>query len=246
MSIQRISSGIKGLDEKIGGGFPKNSIILITGNPGTGKTIFCINFLLEGLKNNESCILVLTEQRSEDLRLDILESMNINLEEFEQKRLLKILELEPELSFSPKVFESEKEIGKIIKFYIFNLVEKIEKAVREINAKRLVIDSISILESFIKDEYLRRTALTFFIKRLKNLGVVTLITSSPSERFKRLTISGILEFLVDGIIKLEYNPKSKEFKRTLTILKMRRSKHVEFVLPFHITNEGIKLIETSF
>lgn len=245
MKIERVSTGIKGLDEKINGGFPKKSVILVTGKPGTGKTIFCMNFLLEGLKNKEAAVIVLTEQSSNDLKLDILESMNINLEEYERKNLLKIIELEPKIYASSKIFELEKNVENIIKIYIFDLIRRIEEAIKEINAKRLVIDSISLIESFIKDEYLRRIALTSFIKKLKSLDLVTIITSSPLDKSKKLSISGVLEFLVDGIIKLNYNPKSKEFKRTLEILKMRRSKHVEYLLPFNITSEGIKLIETS-
>lgn len=245
MSVERISSGIKGLDEKIGGGFPKNSVILITGSPGTGKTIFCTNFLLDGIKKNEPGVFVITEQKSSDLKFDIFESMKINLEDYEKNNLLRIIEIEPVFSASPQRIELEREMGSIIKIYIFDLLKKIESAIKEIGAKRLCIDSISLIETFIKDEYLRRAALTFFLKNLKNLGIVTLITSSPNDKTKNLSISGIIEFLVDGIIKLSYKPKSKDFKRTMTILKMRRTKHSEFVLPFNITNEGIKLVETA-
>jgi len=238
----RISSGVKGLDDLISGGFPEGSIILISGKAGTGKSSFCASFLYEGFKNNEAGIYVTTELSKEEIKKDLMQTFGWNFEEFENKGLLSFIEIEPTFStFSEKGFE--RDFGSIVKIYVYDLLEKISKEAKRLNAKRLVIDSITLIESFIKDEYLRRAALISFVNRLKRLRLTTLITSqilhiNPNS----LSISGILEFLVDGIIKLDDNPEREEFKRTLTILKMRRTKHSEYVHAFEITSEGIRVL----
>ncbi len=241
MVLKRLSSGIKGLDNLIQGGFLENSIILIAGKAGTGKTLFCASFLYEGLKNKESGIFVTTEENIEEIKEDVYATFNWDFEKFEKENLLRFIEIEP--TFSIKKFEVEKEIGNIIRIYIQDLILKISEAKKEINAKRLVIDSITIIENLIKDDYLRRASLSFLIKNLKKIKLTTLITSTiPTTNPNSLSISGVIEFLVDGIIKLDYNPREEELKRTLEILKMRRTKHSEYVHAFEFTSDGIKII----
>ena len=121
------------------------------------------------------------------------------------------------------------------------MVDQIAELVKGINAKRVVIDSISVLELFIKDKFLGRVAMSYFIESLKELGVTSLLTTTIPENAEVLSNLGIIEYLVDGIIKLDYIPVTEEFKRTLTIRKMRRINHSTYIHPFEITSEGIKV-----
>jgi len=143
----------------------------------------------------------------------------------------------------PVNFDREEKMGRILKIYVYDLYEKIEGLVKKTKAKRLVIDSTTIIEMFIKDDYLRRVALMKLINDLKKLGITTIVTGSVPEGTDLLSMSGIIEFFVDSVIKLEFLPIAEEFKRTLTIRKMRRTDHSIYIHPFEIIKDGLKIIE---
>jgi circadian clock protein KaiC len=236
----RINTGIHGLDEKMQGGLVKGSISLVTGKTGTGKTAFCASFLYAGAQKNESGVYVTTEEPVEDIREDIKSMFNWDMEELEKKKMINFLVLEPVV---PINLNREEEMSRILKIYVYDLYSRIEETVKKTNAKRLVIDSSTIIEMFIQDDYLRRVAIMKFINDLKKLGITTVVTGTVPEGTDLLSISGIIEFFVDSVIKLEFMPVAEEFKRTLTIRKMRRTDHSIYIHPFEITKNGLKIIE---
>jgi KaiC/GvpD/RAD55 family RecA-like ATPase len=238
--MERLSSGVFGLDKKMQGGFVKGSVNLVTGRTGTGKSAFCASFLYSGAQKNEAGVYVTTEEPKEDVIADIKSMFNWNMEELENKNLINFLVLEPVI---PVNFDREEEMGKILKIYVYDLYSKIEELVKKTNAKRLIIDSTTIIEMFIKDDYLRRVALMKLVNDLKKLDVTTIVTGSVPEGTELLSMSGIIEFFVDSVIKLEFLPVAEEFKRTLTIRKMRRTDHSIFIHPFEITKDGLKILE---
>ncbi|MEM0324855.1 MAG: ATPase domain-containing protein [Candidatus Aenigmatarchaeota archaeon] len=237
--MERISSGIIGLDELIEGGFVKNSVILITGKTGTGKTLFCGSFLYAGALKGENGIYITTEETEEDIINDIQSTFkNWRFREIVNKGLIRIYSVRPMLLSS-----SEIDPSKLIKIYINSLLEKIDIAKRELNVKRVVIDSVSMIEQFLKDIYLARVGLSLLIDKLKSYEITTILTGTIEEGSEKLSGSGIVEFLVDAVIKLDFVPVSEEFQRTLTIRKMRRTNHSTYIHPFKITPEGIKVLK---
>jgi len=176
----------------------------------------------------------------EDIKKDIEAMFNWDIDSFERQGLIKFLSIRP---FLPSKSFSDDEIARLVRMYIFNLSRNIEESIRFVNAKRLVIDSISLIEAFIKDKYIAKVALMQLIDKLKEYGVTVLITGTIPEESTALTGEGMLEFIVDCVIKLDFVPVAEEFKRTLTIRKMRRTNHSTFIHPFDITREGIKLLE---
>jgi len=238
--MERINSGIIGLDEKMEGGFVKGSVNLVTGKTGTGKTAFCSSFLYAGTQKNEPGVYVTTEEPELDIKNDISSMFNWSIEDMEKKNLIKFLVLEPVV---PVNFDRDEEMGRILKIYIYDLYSRIEEIVKKTNAKRVVIDSATIIEMFIRDDYLRRVALMKLINDLKKLGVTTIVTGTVPEGTDLLSISGIIEFFVDSVVKLEFLPIAEEFKRTLTIRKMRRTDHSVYIHPFEITKDGLKIMK---
>jgi KaiC/GvpD/RAD55 family RecA-like ATPase len=238
--MERLNSGVEGLDEKMQGGFVEGSINLVTGKTGTGKSAFCASFLYAGIKKNEIGVYVTTEEPENDIKADIKSMFNWDIEELEKKNMIKFLVLEPVV---PVNFDKDEEMGRILKIYVYDLYSRIEEIVKKNNAKRLVIDSTTIIEMFIRDDYLRRVALMKLIGDLKKLGITTIVTGTVPEGTDMLSISGIIEFFVDSVVKLEFLPIAEEFKRTLTIRKMRRTDHSIFIHPFEITKNGLKVIE---
>jgi KaiC/GvpD/RAD55 family RecA-like ATPase len=241
MAIERIKSGIIGLDDKMQGGFVKGSTNLVTGKTGTGKTAFCISFLWVGAKEGEPGLYVTTEERAEDIKADIEAMFGWDLEELEKKGLIKFLSVKP--TIPAKMGITGEEVSRIVKLFLFDLTKKIGDGIRSIKAKRVVIDSVSIVEMFIQDPYLCRAAIIQLLEQLKEMGVTAMLTGTIPEVAESLTGGGIIEFLVDSVIKLDFVPVAERFKRTLTIRKMRRTDHSVFIHPFEITSEGLKVIE---
>jgi KaiC/GvpD/RAD55 family RecA-like ATPase len=240
IEVERVSSGVIGLDSKMQGGFYKGSVNFITGKTGTGKTAFCSSFLIAGAAKGEIGIYITTEERENDIKDDVKSMFDWDVDGLEQKHLVRFVSMRPKL---PLKMVGGEEVAKIVKLYMYNLISEIEQAVKKHKAQRVVVDSVSIVEAFIKDDYLRKIALMQFVDRLKETGTTSIVTGTIEEGTRKLSTSGIVEFLTDSVIMLDFVPIAEEFKRTITIRKMRRTDHSVLIHPFEITKKGIKVIE---
>ncbi len=238
----RVSTGIIGLDSKMQGGLVRGSANLLAGKTGTGKTVFAVSFLYKGALEGEPGVYVTTEENESDVRKDISSMFGWDLEALEKKKLLRFLSIRPVL---PMKRVTEEQLAQTTKIYVFDISDKIRQAVRELKAKRVVVDSVSIIEMFIKDEYISKVALMQFVENMKTLGVTSLLTGSIPETSDAISGKGIVEYVVDSIIKLNLIPVTEEFKRTLLIRKMRRTDHSTLVHPFEMTKNGLKVIDVK-
>lgn len=236
--MERITTGIDGLDDKIQGGFVTGSVNLVVGKTGTGKTQFCASFLYAGAVNSEASVYITTEEREDDIKQDMLEMFGWDLNAMEQQKLLKFESVKPIFPDKPM----GDDMNRITRSYLMNLTNTIAEAIRAVNAKRVVLDSISILEMFISDKYLARVALMGLTEHLRQLGVTTVLTGEIGETSDGLSGSGIIEYLVDGVLRLDFVPVSEDYKRTITIRKMRRTNHSTLIHPFEMTPKGLKII----
>ncbi len=237
--MERIVTGIEGLDEKMEGGLVAGSINLVAGKTGTGKTQFSSSFIYAGALNKEPGVYITTEEREQDIKNDIYSMFGWDLQKLEDARLLKFASIKPIFPDKPIA----DEINRVTRAYITNVSSTVSNTIRTIKAKRLVIDSISILEMFIQDPYLARVALMGLTEHLRALGVTTILPGEVSETSEGLSGSGIIEYLVDTVIRLDFVPVSEEFKRTVTIRKMRRTNHSTLIHPFEITKKGIRIVQ---
>lgn len=213
--VERVKTGISGLDKLIQGGFVKGSSVLISGETGAGKTLFCLQYLLEGLKNNEPGVYITLEESAEEIKKDAL-VFGWDFEKYEKKGIFKIIE--------KNVFEDTN-----LEFF----------EIDELKAKRVVIDSISLLSLIIEDKASMRNKLRVLIKSLKERDITVLLTSEiVGEGLSRL---GVEEFLADGVIVLRFTPIGTEAGRSLFVRKMRRTKHSEDIHPIEIRKQGIKV-----
>ena len=235
---ERVSTGIHGLDELVQGGFVKGSVNLVGGKAGTGKTAFCSSFLYQGAIGGEPGLYVTTEERENDIKEDIKTMFSWDLESLEKEHLIKFLSIHPIL---PNRTAGSYNTSELVRLYIFKLSEKIEKGIRVIGAKRVVIDSVSMIEMFVRDEYLARVALMQLTDKLKNLGITSLLSGTIPETSDALSGGGIVEYIVDSVIKMDLVPVAEEFKRTLLIRKMRRTNHSTHIHPLNITPDGLSI-----
>jgi len=215
----RIESGIPGLDPLIQGGFLENSANLVTGETGTGKTLFCAQFLWYGLQKGDTCLYISLEEDPEDIKADSLQ-FGWDFEKFEKKGLFKIIYHDPA--------------------QVNNLGSLIIDEIKRMNVKRLVIDSTSIIGLTIENQSQIRKLLYNIIGTIKKTNCTALLTSEIPEGVKQLSRFGVEEFVVDSVIVLNYlEYAAGGLDRSLIIRKMRRTKHGKDVYPIDITPKGI-------
>jgi len=217
--IERVKTGIKGLDELIFGGFPKNSTILIAGTTGTGKTTFGLNFLVNGaLKYKEPGVYVSLEEEPKRIIENIKSSFSWPIDKLIKKNSLKLVKAE--------LYDFDK--LKIL----------IEDEVDAIKAKRLVIDPTTIISLYFEKPLEIRRGIVDLDRSVKKLGCTTLMTCEIPEGTRGISMFGVEEFVADGIIILFYHAKDT-ILRALTIRKMRATRHDTGIHPIEITRDGI-------
>ncbi|MBW6461818.1 MAG: hypothetical protein K0B07_02120 [DPANN group archaeon] len=238
--MERVSTGITGFDDKLEGGYVPGSVILIAGKAGTCKTTVSASFIYDGVQKNEPGVYITTEEMENEIKADLMSVFGWDFVALEQRGILNFMSIKP---IYPDKVLGDSDLAKISKFYTYDISKKIIAAVRAVGAKRLVIDSISIFEMFIKDKYLAKISLMTLLEELRKTGVTTIITGEIPESSDGLSRNEIVEYLADGVIKLEFVPVSEDYKRTITIRKMRRTNHSSDIHPFEFNNTGLSIVE---
>ena len=221
--VERIESGIPGFDKLVEGGFVKGSVNLIAGSTGTCKTIFCCQFLWNGLVKGERGVYITLEEAADEIKAEALQ-FGMDFDKYIKEKKCAI-----EYVF-PKTFSD-------LDYQIFTKI-------KEVNASRLVLDSISLLGFYMggAEAKLRDRVFTLF-QRLKKHGVTALIVSEIPEGSKVLSRFGFEEFVADSVIIVNYfTYAAAGMPRTLMIRKMRRTNHAVEPFNLEITNNGIKIV----
>ncbi len=238
--MERVTTGINGFDDKLEGGFVPGSVVLIAGKAGTCKTLFSASFIYEGVNKNEPGVYITTEEMESEIKNDLIAVFGWDFSVLEQKGLINFMSIKP---IYPDKVLGDVDLAKISKFYTYDISKKIIAAVKAVGAKRLVLDSISIFEMFIKDKYLAKISLMTLLEELRKTGVTTMITGEIPETSDGLSRNEIVEYLADGVMKLEFVPVSEDFKRTVTIRKMRRTNHSSEIHPFEFDKQGLRIVK---
>ncbi len=218
---ERISTGIKELDEILGGGFYRGSIVLLAGNPGTGKTIFASQFLYSGLKKGEKCVY-----------LSFAEDLNGYL--FRMKRLG--LDFEPFLKSGKFIFIPAPTV--VSEDSVKGLVEELIELLYENNIKRVVIDPITAILDIVSLEKSRSLFHSGLIKALKSLGITGIFIADLP--YSTETI-GFEEFLVDTVIIMRMQIEKGLSRRIMEIRKTRFFAMDYISFEYAITDRGIRL-----
>jgi KaiC/GvpD/RAD55 family RecA-like ATPase len=249
MEVKRCPTGIEGLDELIEGGIPQGRTVLLAGGCGTGKSILGTQFLYNGIvKYGEPGIFVTLEQHPSRIREDMM-LMGFDLKELEDRGSLQIIDA----SLSDTTFtqrSSEYTLSAGASFSLDSVIGFIEDAMRKTNAKRVVVDSISALDSLMETKKVHSTPyspnearriLLGINYKLQYMGLTSILISDILEN-EMTSKYGVEEFVVDGVISLHYNVFGPDAGRHLIIKKMRRTKHSENIHTIEfIRGEGIRV-----
>ncbi|MDD3159360.1 MAG: ATPase domain-containing protein [Candidatus ainarchaeum sp.] len=242
--VERVVTGITGFDELIEGGLPQGRSFLISGGPGTGKTIFAMQFLINGANLGENGIYLTLDERPNLIREDMLR-FGWNLRELEDSEKIKILDG----TIAKIGIPSDEEYSlPATGFDLDKMLLELMRTIKKLKAKRVVIDSIPALGlNFENDNDIRKAVLKL-VYLLSRTGVTTILTTEINEGSTQLGRYGVEEFVSDGVVVLHYMGIGTQSNRTLHIRKMRATKHSEDLHPLEITPKGmvIKKIEDEY
>ncbi|MFO8032111.1 MAG: circadian clock protein KaiC [Desulfohalobiaceae bacterium] len=237
-ALQKLPTGIPGLDAISMGGIPKNRTTLVAGSAGSGKTILAAQFLAEGIRQSDQPgVFVTFEEPPEAIRQNMA-SMGWDLLRWEQ---------EGKLAFVDASAQVGEEATLIMgNFDMAALLARIERAVNSIKAKRVCLDSLGAVftrfgdSSTIRNELFRITAI------LRELEVTSLMTAERTEEYGNISRQGVEEFVADNVIILRNVLEEEKRRRTMEILKFRGATHQKGEFPFTILHgEGCVVIPLS-
>ncbi|ASJ10225.1 KaiC domain-containing protein [Thermococcus sp. P6] len=232
--MKRIKTGIPGMDEILHGGIPERNVVLLSGGPGTGKSIFSQQFLWNGLKMGEPGVYVAFEEHPVQVRQNMA-GFGWDVREYEEKGLFAMVD-----AFTSGIGKS-KEYEKYIVHDLTDVREFIDvlrQAVTDIGAKRVVVDSVTTL--YINKPAMARSIVLQLKRVLAGLGCTSIFVSQISVGERGFGGPGV-EHGVDGIIRLDLDEIDGELKRSLIVWKMRGTSHSMRRHPFDITDKGIRV-----
>jgi len=237
--IEKVSTGVKGLDDMLGGGLPLGRTTLVCGGPGSGKTIFGIQYLYYGaIEYGEPGLYVSLDESPIHLKEDTA-SFGWDIDEIESQKKLMIIDASPIRAIPGQVKIGNLNIGKR-DFSMLSLIEIIKNRVKEIGAKRVVIDPITTFAVQYPDSYERRNALLDLIQAITNLDTTNLMISELRATALERQIEAE-EFLSHGVIVFHTITNNGEIVRAVQIEKMRGISHDHQLRPYKIYNTGMEV-----
>lgn len=220
--MAKLVTGILGFDEILNGGLNERTSMLITGGPGTGKSILCLQFIYEGAKKGEAGVYITSEEDEESLRRYGRE-LGMDIEKYEKQGLIYLV----------KQSISHKKLVSIAR-----PVDIIKKG----DVKRVVLDSLTLFEyTHVAGDYDYRKEVVEFLSLMKSLNVTIIATSE-----KRMTNFDNFEydledFLFGGLVVLAKVRKASTFERCIFVVKLRGQDHLTDIFPFTLGQGGIKI-----
>jgi len=236
-SVEKLATGIPGFDHVSAGGLPKGRTCLVSGTAGSSKTVFAVQFLVEGIKKNEGGGVFITfEESPEDIRNN-MRGFGWDIEAYEKEGKWAFVDASP---------QPEQDVLEVGSYDLGALMARIEHAIKKTSATRVSMDSLgAVFGQFSSPEIVRhelhRTGMS-----LKSMHVTAILTAERTEEYGSLARYGVEEFVADNVIILRNVLEEEKRRRTIEILKFRGTNHHKGEFPFTIIpGEGIVIIPLS-
>lgn len=213
MSLERLDSGIENLDRLTGGGIPKGMIVLIEGEPGSGKSNLGLEYLYRGTLKGEKGLYV----SFQDTENEVLRTTTFDWD------------------FEEKVESGEINIEKFDPYRYEKIADMLRSALMENDAERVVLDPITDLDLYIDTRKDQRKNLLDIKSELKNLGCTTLLLAEQEESTE------LEEEIVDGILQMSLKRNERGMKRQMFVKKMKGTDFNHSVHEYVFENYGIKI-----
>jgi circadian clock protein KaiC len=232
-SLPKAPTGIRGLDEITGGGFPRGRPTLICGSAGAGKTLLATEFLVRGaMEYDEPGVFMAFEETATELAQNV-RSLGFDLEELEKEKKLIIDFVRIERS----------EIDETGDYDLEGLFIRLGAAIDAIGAKRVVLDTIENLFAGLQNQGILRGELRRLFRWLKDKGVTAVITAERGEG--ALTRHGLEEYVSDCVILLDHRVTDQVSTRRLRVVKYRGTAHGTNEYPFLIDEDGFSVLPVT-
>jgi circadian clock protein KaiC len=231
--LLKSKTGITGLDEITGGGFPSGRPTLVCGSAGCGKTLMAMEFLVRGIEQyGEPGVFMAFEETKEELAQNVA-SLGFDLNRLVQENKLRLDHVRVERS----------EIEETGEYDLEGLFIRLGYAIDSIGAKRVVLDTIETLFSGLDNQAVLRSEIRRLFRWLKDKGVTAVITGERGEG--SLTRQGLEEYVSDCVILLDHRVIDQVSTRRLRIVKYRGTVHGTNEYPFLIDEEGISVLPVT-
>ena len=228
--MERVKTGIPGLDEMLWGGLLSQTANLVEGAPGTGKTTLGMQFICHGIVACGEPGLILTFEEFPQQYYSDAAGFGWDFRQMEREGKLRVIMTSPEVSLA----DLEQVGGRI------------ERLVQEIGVKRILVDSLSHFERLSEDPVHLRSIVYGFINALKREGLTAVLTRESTTLLGEAGgADDALAYLVDSYILLRYVEIDSAIHKALLVLKMRGSNHDKGIRQFEITSRGIE-VRTPF
>jgi len=232
-SLAKAPTGIQGLDEVTGGGFPKGRVTLVCGGAGCGKSLLAMEFLAHGaVRYGEPGVCMDFEETETKLAANVA-SLGFDLRELSKRKKLLV----------DYVSVERGQIAETGEYNLEGLFIRLGHAVKAIKAKRVVLDSIEALFSGLVDSNILRAELRRLFHWLEDQKLTAVVTGEAGEH--TLTRHGLEEYIADCVIALDHRVTEQISTRRLRIVKYRGTSHGTDEYPFLIDREGISVVPLS-
>ncbi|MFD0748838.1 circadian clock protein KaiC [Mucilaginibacter calamicampi] len=232
-ALPKSATGIIGLDEITGGGFPTGRPTLICGDAGSGKTLLSMEFIVRGATEfGEPGVFMAFEEKASELATNVA-SLGFDLKKLQADKKVRV----------DHVHIERVEIEETGEYDLEGLFIRLGHAIDSIGAKRVVLDTIENLFSGLSNERILRAELSRLFHWLKEKGVTAVITGERGEG--RLTRYGLEEYISDCVIFLDHRVIDQISTRRLRIVKYRGTVHGTNEYPFLIDEEGISVLPVT-
>ena len=236
-ALERVKTGIDAFDELVLGGLPRLRTTVVGGTPGRGKTVFATQFLPHGImKCAEPGVFVTFEEAPDDIIAN-MQGFGWALDRWRTEGSLAFVDASP----------GDGEELVIGDFDLAALLSRITRAAHQVNARRIVLDSIAqLFDHFIAEPMLLRRELARLAAALKKAGLTVLMTAERNSEYGEITRHRMEEFVADNVVILRNVLEREKRRRTIEVLKMRGGRHVEGEAPFTlVAGKGIVAIPLS-
>jgi circadian clock protein KaiC len=227
--LAKCPTGIAGLDEITNGGLPRGRPTLICGAAGCGKTLFGIEFLVNGAMQGEPGVFVAFEERPEELAQNVT-SLGFDLQKLQKQKKL----------FVEYIHIERSEIDETGEYDLDGLFFRLADAIDTVGAKRIVLDTLETLFSGFTNEAILRAELRRLFRWLKDRGMTAVITAERGDG--ALTRQGLEEYVSDCVIVLDHRLSDQVATRRLRVVKYRGTQHGTNEYPFLIDKDGIDVL----
>ncbi len=223
--MERIKTGIPGLDDILNGGIPRNQLVLVTGTSGTGKTIMCTQFIYNGITAFKENGVYLSFEEPDYYLKENVKSFGWDLDKLEKSGKFSFIKYDP--------------------YNVEDVLNTLESTIKEIGAKRIAIDSISALGLYVRDKAELRRMIFNLALTLRRLECTSMLVSEIVYGSKGISRYGVEEFVSDAVIVMYYERFQNTFLRAMQLWKLRGSQHSERLHPYKIDESGMTVFSNQ-